>query len=141
MHIDTKIRNLLCEKCSGVSGFDNLGHGHYFANYHNTPAQPPLPQNNPHQQAPPRPFQQSGGQHHEPSVNSQNPYDSDTSIAGYNGAANSNSNENYNNNNSNKSSYASNGNWNYLNSNIETRFIVNMVIVLNRMTKIYNKGE
>lgn len=75
---------------SGVSGFDNYGHGHYFANYpnsHNNPAQPSLPQGNSHQQAPPRPFQQSNG-HHDPSSNHQpqhQSYDSD-SFGGYGGS-------------------------------------------------------
>lgn len=80
----------------GVSGFDNYGHGHYYANYpnshHNSPAQPSLPQSNPHQQAPPRPFPQSNGHHDTSSGHQQqqqqqqnhhpqqqhHPYDSDS---------------------------------------------------------------
>lgn len=95
----------------GVSGFDSSGHGHYFASYpnsHNNHAQPSLPQNHLHQQAPPRPIgQQQGGQHHDSaghshhSQHSQHSYESDTL-------------DGHSNSNSNKGTY---GNWNYINSN------------------------
>lgn len=97
----------------GVSGFDSLGHGHYFANYpgsHNSPAHPALPQNGPNQQAPPRPFQHQNGQH-ETSGHSQhhqqphNSYDSD-SLSHSSGSSGSNSG---------KGSY--DNNWHYINSN------------------------
>lgn len=99
----------------GVSGFDSLGHGHYFASYPNSQngAQPSLPQNNPHQQAPPRPFQQQGGHHESSGHHSQhNAYDSDT-LGGHGGTSGGSSSST--NGNSNKGSYG--GNWNYINSN------------------------
>lgn len=96
----------------GVSGFDSLGHGHYYASYpnsQNNPAQPSLPQNNPNQQAPPRPFPQQSGhhdtsqQHSQHSQPSQGSYESDTVTGGGGGS------------NSDKGSYGAN--WNYINSN------------------------
>ncbi|XP_031633692.1 stress protein DDR48-like isoform X2 [Contarinia nasturtii] len=89
----------------GVSGFDDQGHGHYYAKYPsspNVPSQPPLPQNNQHQQAPPRPFPQQQGGHHESSSQSQPTYGSES----VSGSGNSNSD---------KGSYG--GSWNYINSN------------------------
>lgn len=88
----------------GVSGFDDQGHGHYFAKYptgqHNPP-HPNLPQSNQNQQPPPRPFQQQGG-HHESSGHSQHSYNSDSVSGSGNG-------------NTDKGSYG--GSWNYINSN------------------------
>lgn len=95
---------------SGVSGVDNLGHGHYFANNNQkNPAQPSLPVTNPHQQAPPRPIQSGGQQYHnDPSSNhlhSQQSYGSDSPEGNSGNGATNNQ----------KNSYA--GNWNYLSSN------------------------
>lgn len=107
----------------GVSGFDSLGHGHYFASYpnsHGSSAQPSLPQNNPHQQAPPRPFQQQSGHHEssgQPHHSQHNSYDSD-SLSGHGGSighGSSSSGGGSGGGNSNKGSYG--GNWNYINSN------------------------
>lgn len=89
----------------GVSGFDSMGHGHYFANYPNSnTAQPSLQQNNPHQQAPPRPLQSQGG-HHETSGHSQHhSYDSDSLSHGNSAGSNGG-----------KGSY--DNNWHYINTN------------------------
>lgn len=64
--------------------------------------QPTLPQNNPNQQAPPRPIQQQGNHHQESSGHSHNSYDTD-------------SHGGHGNTNTGKGSYG--GNWNYINSN------------------------
>lgn len=114
--------------CSGVSGFDNLGHGHYFAS---NPVQPQLPQTSSHQQAPPRPFGSGGQYHHDASShlpyspyspyspnspnspNTPNAYQYDAGH-GHNKYG-TNTNNNKGGGGSGTSSYG--GNWHYVNSN------------------------
>lgn len=102
---------------SGVSGFDNMGHGHYFAS---NPAQPQLPQTNPHQQSPPRPFGSGGQYHHESSSSHSNSPNSPNSYQYDGGAGHGHNQYGTNTNPNNKGSSGTSsygGNWHYLNSN------------------------
>lgn len=109
---------------SGVSGFDSSGHGHYYANNQNNPAQSPyhqqqpsLPSSNPHQQSPPRPFQHSSQTPNAPppQYNTHHPQQSygsqSNSESGNSGIGGSS----YNSNKGGSSAYA--GGWNYVSGN------------------------